>query len=405
MHRRWSIAASVVAVALTATWPTRPLAQVRFDVLIRGGLVVDGTGAAARRADVGVTGDRIRAVGDLSAATAATVIDASGRYVTPGFIDVHSHAGPGLASTALKQGRPVLAQGITTVLVNPDGGGPVDLAAQRAAYQRDGIGLNVGLMVPHGSVRSAVLGMTDRDPTPAEQAQMNALVRAGMRAGAFGLSSGLYYAPGSYSKTAEVIAMAREVAPFRGSYSSHIRDEADYGVGVVAAVDEVIEIAETERPHRRRHAHEGAWSHQLGAVEDARRAHRGGARARREGLRRPVSLRGQRHRHRRRADAALGPGGRARGDAAPRHRRTARQGARRGEGQPRAAGRRGHLPGVGVRPRYLHRRQAAVGPWRRRPAWRPRSTRSRCSRRATPDSCRSTCPRTTSRSSCASRGP
>jgi N-acyl-D-amino-acid deacylase len=86
--------------------------------------------------------------------------------------------------------------------------------------------------------------MSDRDPTPADQARMNAMVRAGMRAGAFGLSSGLYYAPGSYSKTAEVIAMAREAAPFRGTYSSHIRDEADYGIGVVAAVDEVIRIAE-----------------------------------------------------------------------------------------------------------------------------------------------------------------
>jgi len=218
--------------------------QTRFDLIIRGGQVIDGSGGAARRADVGVIGDRIQAVGDLSAASAATVIDAAGRYVTAGFIDVHSHAGPGLATPGLREGRPVLAQGITTVLVNPDGGGPVDLAAQRAGYEKGGIGLNVGLMVPHGSVRNAVMGMTDRDPDAAEQARMNALVRDGMRQGAFGLSSGLYYAPGSYSKTAEVVAMAKEAAPFRGSYSSHIRDEADYGVGVVAAVDEVIAIAE-----------------------------------------------------------------------------------------------------------------------------------------------------------------
>ncbi len=219
-------------------------AQTRFDLLIRGGLVVDGLAGPPVRADVGISGDRIRAVGDLESATAALVIDAAGRYVAPGFIDVHSHAGPGLATADLKEGRPVLAQGITTVLVNPDGGGPVDLAAQRAGYERAGIGLNVGLMVPHGSVRNAVLGMSDRDPAAADLAQMTALVQSGMRAGAFGLSSGLYYAPGSYSKTAEVIAMAKEAAPFGGSYSSHIRDEADYGVGVVAAVDEVITIAE-----------------------------------------------------------------------------------------------------------------------------------------------------------------
>jgi N-acyl-D-amino-acid deacylase len=239
--RRLTIGAAGVVAAL-ASLPG--LAQARFDLLIRGGLVIDGTGGAPARADVGVAGDRIRAVGNLAEATAATVIDATGKYVTAGFIDVHSHAGPGLATSALREGRPVLAQGITTVLVNPDGGGPVDLMAQRAEFERGGIGLNVGLMVPHGSVRRTVLEMSDRDPTPGDQARMNALVREGMRAGAFGLSSGLYYAPGSYSKTAEVVAMAREVAPFGGSYTSHIRDESDYGIGVVAAVDEVVTIAE-----------------------------------------------------------------------------------------------------------------------------------------------------------------
>ena len=236
----------LIAVAVAAlVWLARPDAQTRFDVLLRGGQVLDGSGSPARRADVGVIGDRITAVGDLASATATTVVDASGKYVAPGFIDVHSHAGPGLATAELKHGRPVLAQGITTVLVNPDGGGPIDLAAQRAGYARDGIGLNVGLMVPHGSVRREVLAMSDRAPTSAELARMVALVRDGMRAGAFGLSSGLYYAPGSYSKTDEVIAMAKAAAEGGGSYSSHIRDEADYSVGVVAAVDEVITIAET----------------------------------------------------------------------------------------------------------------------------------------------------------------
>lgn len=219
-------------------------AQPRFDVLIRGGDVIDGLGGPARRADVGIIGDRIRAIGDLASATAVMTIDARGRVVTPGFIDVHSHSGPGLATEDLKQGQPVLAQGITTVLVNPDGGGPVDLPAQRAAFEAHGVGPNIGQMVPHGSVRNAVLGMSDRDPTPAELARMVSLVRDGMRAGAFGLSSGLYYAPGSYSKTGEVIEMAKAAAAAGGSYTSHIRDEADYGVGVVAAVDEVIEIAE-----------------------------------------------------------------------------------------------------------------------------------------------------------------
>ena len=210
-----------------------------FDLVIRNGRVLDGTGNPWYRADIGITGDRIRAMGLLGSATARTIIDAADRYVTPGFIDVHSHSGPGLATAALKQGQPVLAQGITTVLINPDGGGPVNLASQRAAYEAQHMGPNVGLFVPHGSIRQAVMGMSDRDPSDAEVARMVDLTREGMRAGGVGLSSGLYYAPGSYSKTAEVIAMAKATAPFGGVYASHIRDEADYTIGVLAAVDEV----------------------------------------------------------------------------------------------------------------------------------------------------------------------
>jgi N-acyl-D-amino-acid deacylase len=216
----------------------------RFDVLIRNGHVFDGNGNPWILADIGITGDRIRAVGRLPGAAAARVIDAAGLTVTPGFIDVHSHAGPGLATDGLKHGLPLLAQGITTVLVNPDGGGPTDLEAQRNRYRRQGIGPNVGLFVPHGSIRQNVMGMSDHDPDSEQIAKMVDMVRQGMRAGAIGLSSGLYYAPGSYSKTDEVIAMARMAAQFGGVYASHIRDEGDYNVGVVAAVQEVITIAE-----------------------------------------------------------------------------------------------------------------------------------------------------------------
>ena len=215
-----------------------------FDLLIRNGRVLDGTGNPWYRSDIGIRGDRIAAVGSLAGATAATVVDARDRFVSPGFIDVHSHAGPGLLTDTLKHGQPVLAQGITTVFVNPDGGGPVRLAEQRASYEKQGIGPNVGLFVPHGSIRQQVMGMSDRDPDASDLAKMVELSRQGMEAGGLGLSSGLYYAPGSYSKTAEVIAMAKATAPFGGVYSSHIRDEADYSIGVVAAVDEVITIAE-----------------------------------------------------------------------------------------------------------------------------------------------------------------
>ena len=215
-----------------------------FDILIRNGRVLDGTGNPWYRADIGIRGDRIAAMGALGNATAKTVIDAADRYVTPGFIDVHSHAGGGLATEELKHAQPLLAQGLTTVFVNPDGGGPVDLAAQRATYEKQRIGTNVAQFVPHGSIRREVMEMSDRDPSAAELARMVELSRKGMVDGGVGLSSGLYYAPGSYSKTAEVIAMAKATAPFGGVYSSHIRDESDYTIGVVAAVQEVIDIAE-----------------------------------------------------------------------------------------------------------------------------------------------------------------
>lgn len=157
-----------------------PAAAQQYDVIIRHGRVVDGTGNPWYYADVAVSGDRIAAVGDLSRATAKREVDATGLYVAPGFIDVHSHSGPGLATKALSPARPLVAQGITTVFVNPDGGGPVDLAAQRAALLRDGLGVNVAQLMPHGSVRQAVLGMADRAPTPAELERMKGLVRKGM---------------------------------------------------------------------------------------------------------------------------------------------------------------------------------------------------------------------------------
>ena len=216
----------------------------QFDLIIRNGRVLDGTGNPWYRADIGIRGDRVAAMGSLGNATAKTVIDAADKYVTPGFIDVHSHAGGGLATEELKHAQPLLAQGLTTVFVNPDGGGPIDLAAQRDTYQKQRIGTNVAQFVPHGSIRREVMGMTDRDPDAGELAKMVDLSRRGMVDGGVGLSSGLYYAPGSYSKTAEVIAMAKATAPYGGVYSSHIRDEADYTIGVVAAVQEVIDIAE-----------------------------------------------------------------------------------------------------------------------------------------------------------------
>ena len=237
---------SKALLLLTALAPALLLsaaAQGRYDIVIRNGRVLDGTGVPWYYADIAISSDRIASVGDLENARARRVIDASGLYLAPGFIDVHTHAAPGLATPELSSAEPLLVQGITTVIVNPDGGGPVDLVEQRQRLLEHGLGVNVALLIGHGSVHEAVLGMENRAPTAEELEQMKGLVRAAMEAGAYGMSSGLYYSPGSYATTEEVIALSKVVGEYGGLYTSHIRDEADYNIGVVAAVDEVIRIA------------------------------------------------------------------------------------------------------------------------------------------------------------------
>lgn len=218
-------------------------APARYDLVIRHGWVLDGTGNPWMLADVAITGDRIAAVGALGAATAAREIDAAGLYVAPGFIDTHTHAGSGMAHPALAAAEPLLRQGITTIFVNPDGGGEIDIAEQRAALLKHGLGVNVGQLVPHGSARQRVMGMADRRAEPHEIARMRELVRAGMLEGAWGLSAGPFYVPGSYAASAEYVEVAKAAAAFGGVFQSHIRDESDYSVGVLAAVDEVITVA------------------------------------------------------------------------------------------------------------------------------------------------------------------
>ena len=214
-----------------------------YDTILQGGRVVDGTGVPVRQADVAIVDGRIAAIGDLGGAAATTTLDVSGLYVAPGFIDTHSHAGPGLTTAELSHGEPLLAMGLTTVVINPDGGGPVDLVEQRAALEADGLGVNAAQLISHGSVRRRVMSMDDRTPTDGELDQMRVLVRAGMEAGAWGLSSGTFYAPGSYSENSELIELGRVAGEFNGIYTSHIRDESNYTIGVVAAVEEVIDVA------------------------------------------------------------------------------------------------------------------------------------------------------------------
>jgi N-acyl-D-aspartate/D-glutamate deacylase len=245
-----TLCAAWLACALTVSAHLTVQPQPAFDVLIVNGRVLDGSGNPWTRVDVGIRGDRIAAVGRLAGQPATLVVDAAGRTVAPGFIDVHSHALGGLSRDSLRDARALLAQGLTTVVGNPDGGGPTDLAAQAGELETGGIGVNAALLIGHASVRRAAMrtadgqtaqGTDNRDPTPDELDAMKAIVRQAMADGAFGLSSGLFYVPGRYAKTEEVIALAREAGHV---YTSHIRDEGNYDAGVVASVNEVIRIAE-----------------------------------------------------------------------------------------------------------------------------------------------------------------
>jgi N-acyl-D-aspartate/D-glutamate deacylase len=238
------LAAAGLAIVLPST-AVQAAEAASFDVIIRDGRVLDGTGMPWRKADIGISGDRIVAVGHIPLdAKAARIINAAGKYVTPGFIDAHSHSVPGLSMAPLAGAVPILYQGITTVLINPDGGGPADLAPLLSAIEKHTPGVNVIPTIGHNGVRSAVMGRDDRAPTPAELQRMKDFVRKAMDEGAFGFSSGPFYIPGKYSKTDELVALAKVAAAYPGAFhTSHIRDEASYDVGVVNATKELIEVS------------------------------------------------------------------------------------------------------------------------------------------------------------------
>ncbi len=218
----------VAGLALTVAVGAAPASQApAYDLLIRGGRIVDGSGNPWFQGDVAVKDGRIAAVGLLPAATATRVIDATGKVVTPGFIDVHSHADGGLATMDLRHSPNMVAQGITLSVVNQDGRSPRwPIRDQKALYEKQGVGTNVVLMVGHGTVRTRIMGARDSQvATDAEIQAMQKLVDEGMADGAFGLSTGLEYNPGRYSETREVVALTRMVKPYGGFYISHERSE------------------------------------------------------------------------------------------------------------------------------------------------------------------------------------
>ena len=213
------------------------------DLLIRGGTVYPGD-APPFVGDVAVKGERIVAVGPDLALTATRVIDARKMIVAPGFIDPHTHTGEQLASPdATTRLIPAfLLQGVTTAFIGNDGGGVPEVRGVLASAQTKPVGINYGAYVGFGAVRERVIGAAARAPSSGELERMKALVAKGMCEGAMGLSTGLFYAPQSFSKTDEVVALAREAGARGGIYDSHLRDESSYTIGLAAAVDEALTI-------------------------------------------------------------------------------------------------------------------------------------------------------------------
>lgn len=212
-----------------------------WDVLIRNGQVVDGSGALGYKADVGIKNGVIGFIGNGAGLKAKKVVDASGLIVAPGFIDSHSHADNAAASFKHRQNLADTSQGVTTAVFGPDGSySPSQIRERKSAFVKNGLGTNYSFYVGHNGIRNQVLGDDyKRQARPDEINRMRALVREGMQDGAVGLSTGLMYDPGIFSSTAEVVALAKEVAPFEGVYDTHVRDPAD---NLIASDKEAIEI-------------------------------------------------------------------------------------------------------------------------------------------------------------------
>jgi dihydroorotase/N-acyl-D-amino-acid deacylase len=213
--------------------------QNNYDIIISNGRVVDGSGNPWYEADVAINGERIVRIGDLSSDTGSQVIDANGLIVAPGFIDPHTHALRGILDVPTAESA--LLQGVTTLTEGNDGTSPFPVDEHYQTILDKQISPNWGIFVGHGTIRSQVIGAEDRDPTPVELEQMKDMVQQAMQHGALGLSTGLFYVPGSFASTEEVIELSKVAAKHGGIYISHMREEA---AQLIDSVNETIRIGE-----------------------------------------------------------------------------------------------------------------------------------------------------------------
>jgi dihydroorotase/N-acyl-D-amino-acid deacylase len=244
----------------------------RFDILISGAKVIDGSGAAWFYADIGIRGDTIAEIGQLANATSVVRIDGRGMVAAPGFIDIHSHGRRGIFQVPTAENY--LREGVTTIIEGPDGSSPLPLAPFFDRISKTPISINFASMVGQGTIRSQVVGVVNRKATPEEIGKMKELAAQAMRDGAFGLSTGLFYVPGTFTPTEEVIELAKVVGRMGGMHISHMREEASH---VLDSVRETIRIGEegalpTQITHHKiiGKANWGLSAETLRLVEDAR---------------------------------------------------------------------------------------------------------------------------------------
>ena len=224
---------------LLALGTSHAYSQNSYDIIISNGRVIDGSGNPWYEADVAINGERIVRIGDLSSDTGSQVIDANGLIVAPGFIDPHTHALRGILD--VPNAESALLQGVTTLTEGNDGTSPFPVDEHYQTILDKQISPNWGIFVGHGTIRSQVIGAEDRDPTPDELEQMKDMVQQAMQHGALGLSTGLFYVPGSFASTEEVIELSKVAAKHGGIYISHMREEA---AQLIDSVNETIRIGE-----------------------------------------------------------------------------------------------------------------------------------------------------------------
>lgn len=220
--------------------------KIDADIVIYNGIIYTGIEKAPDNTIIAVKNDTIIYIGDEEKVKVVALkrIDATGQIVCPGFIDPHTHADRDLIDLEKSNNEPFLFQGVTTVVVGNDGDSYYPTSKYKKLYSEQGIGTNAVLLTGHGTIRNQVIGKSNRPATPEEIKKMKEITQLEMDAGAFGISTGLFYAPGSYADTQEVIALTEVVAKNDGIYDTHIRDESSYTVGLIKAIEEAIEIGE-----------------------------------------------------------------------------------------------------------------------------------------------------------------